>query len=77
MMSIDVTKNLIDFCKDKRVKLINYNQSSGLIVEFFEEKTDTTFDAKKLTESLTDSLPPDSEMLFASVPDPLQTTDEN
>lgn len=64
-------KELIEFCKDKGLKKLRLGDFEA---EFFDIKPQPmSLDPKDLAKVLTDSMPPDSAMLFASVEDPQDT----
>lgn len=66
IVDINDTKKLIKFCEKhgiKRVKLGDFE------AEFFETKSEMKLDPLSLSKTLSDSMPPDSAMLFASSED--------
>jgi hypothetical protein len=60
-------QHLVDYCQGKNVKRIKL---MGVEVEFFDQQpAPMSLDPKDLAKTLTDSMPPDSAMLFASSED--------
>lgn len=66
-MTLSEAKKLVEFCEGKRVKRV---KSGTFEVEFFDQTPEPMkLDPVSLSKALTDSMPPDSAMLFASTED--------
>ena len=75
VVSQQYAKELIEFCKDKGLKRVRLGDFEA---EFFDTKPQPmSLDPKDLAKVLTDSMPPDSAMLFASVEDTVQPEEPN
>ena len=62
-MTLAESKQLIEWAKELGLKRV---RSGTFEVEFYPKHEPMNFDPKSLAKTLTDSIPPDSEMLFAS-----------
>ena len=63
-MTLADAKKLIEFCQDRGIKRI---RSGAFAVEFFPKMPEPmALDPLTLSKALTDSMPPDSAMMFAS-----------
>jgi hypothetical protein len=73
MTEFESVQNIINLCEKRNVKRIKL---LGIEVEFFEPRSEPMpLDPKALANILTESMPPDSAMLFASTED--MTESEN
>lgn len=61
-MTINEAKALLEFCERKNIKCVKFE---GLEAEFFKAEP-APLDTKELVKAMTDSMPPDSAMMFAS-----------
>lgn len=67
MIELSQAISLIELCEKKRIKRVKVNDFE---VEFFaSEPEPMAFDPVSLSKILTDSMPPDSAMMFASTED--------
>lgn len=66
---------IFELCREFGVKSLSADERNAHVqhVEFFEKKSDTPLDPVSLAKALTDSMPPDSAMLFAATEDPNPT----
>lgn len=66
-------EELISLCKDKGIKKVVVGANQGIEIEFFPPQPKQAelmaMDPVSLSKALTDSMPPDSAMLFASSED--------
>lgn len=69
-MTLAEAKKLIEFCESKSIKRVKFGTFE---VEFIEKQTPMALDPLSLSKALTDSMPPDSAMLLASVDEEMQT----
>lgn len=66
-MTLAEAQKLIKFCEGRRIKHLSFGQFS---VEFFPKEPEAMkLDPASLAKTLSDSMPPDSAMLFASSED--------
>lgn len=66
-MHLDVVNEIIKLCKDNGIRRF---RNDCCEIEFFDSKPETmSLTPQDLSKVLTDSLPPDSTMLFASSED--------
>lgn len=70
-MTLNEAKALIEFCERKSIKSVKFGE---LEAEFFEKQA-PSLDPKDLAKALTESMPPDEAMLFAST-EPIQDPNE-
>lgn len=56
-------KALIKFCEGRDIKALRIGNFS---IEFYPQVDQMKFDPQSLAKTLSDSMPPDSQMLFAS-----------
>lgn len=71
-------EKILDVLNEKRVKTARFSEDGKLIeVNFFEkEQQGMPLDPVSLSKALSDSMPPDSEMLFASADDMILNEDK-
>lgn len=70
MITIEEMKEVLNICKSAGVSKFSYKEFSA---EFLKQDTPMDLSSANLVKTLSESLPPDSELLFASAEDLIET----